>query len=168
MAHRAGSGCVTFTKILSTAVKWWRAGVRAPLLDWGIVSGKLWSLNLLPIESEKKSLIIKWHSCYSWQEAGVVVVLDNTVAIPGCGQRAGFWADGLDALWLSRHHLKHQSEMSLSLHFWLLLDDVSLLWNCELYGIISASSDLRMKLSLEPLERSGWELHGAGSAFCQS
>lgn len=110
MAHRAGSVSVAITTSLSTALKTAEGrcegtvpGLRdckqGTLVTEAFTSG---------IESEEKSLIIKWHTLYSWQEARDVVVLNNTIAIPGCGQWAGFEpkalmpCDGLDITWSTR------------------------------------------------------------------
>lgn len=68
-----------------------RKGVRAVLGCRDCKQGALVTEDFpLGVESEEKSLIIKWHTLYSWQEARDVVVLDDAIAIPSCRQLTGF------------------------------------------------------------------------------
>lgn len=92
MDHSGDLDFVAVLRSLSTAIKdGRRKGVRAALGSRVCKQGALVTEDFpLGVESEEKSLIVKWHTLYSWQEARDVVVLDEAITIPGCGRLTGF------------------------------------------------------------------------------
>lgn len=97
MAHRAVLRSVAFTKSLSTAQKTTEDRCEGTVLGLrDCKQGTLVTEDFTSgIESEEKSLTIKWHTLYSWQAERNIVVLNNIIVIPGCWQWPGFWANGL-------------------------------------------------------------------------
>lgn len=108
MAHRAGSVSVAFTTSLSTALKTAEGrcegtipGLRdckqGTLVTEAFASG---------IESEEKSLVIKWHTLYSWQEMLLSWTIPLLFQAVGNEQvfepKALMPCDGLDITWSTR------------------------------------------------------------------
>lgn len=88
--HRWFGFCSILQEPKHSHRRWEKGGFRAVIGCRDCKQGALVTEDFpLGAESEEKALVIKWHTLYSWQQARDVVVLDEAIAISGCGQLTG-------------------------------------------------------------------------------